>query len=384
MAGAIKYENDFIVDGSANTRLSANFRLREFQDKNGNIHAHRELVAGLQILRNRAGFGIDVVSQKAPASTGQGAPGLGVVIKSDDMQTLEKVAKKLRAEGYFAAVEPCAAGLYLAVPAPDAMPAINAETAFDCGMQVTAAFETSGDPYQQVTGNFDGAGLSYGPIQCNLLSGTLQELFRRFRGEDEGKLKACFENNEADYQAFWKVLDGSRNKAIAWGDARSTGNGKHGFKQPWKGYLQAIGREPIFRRVMLVYAYDKYGKRVLAALSFLRGISPVRITSLRCLAALYEMCVQQGSLNKAADEIRTRVFNEMPADEFSLTRIVVEERAKKALPRWRADCLSRRLSILERHPVTVSMNGHRSKRSNPGYYLLRNSPIKDLDDYLEG
>ena len=384
MAGTVKYENDFIVEGNANTRLSANFKVKEFLDKNGKLHVHRELVAGLQILRNRFGSGIDIISIKAPASMDQGPAGLGVTIKSDDILTLEKAAKKLKTEGYFSRVEPHSSGLYLEIPVPDAMPAINAETAFDCGMQVTAAFETSGDPYQQVTGNFDGAGLSYGPIQCNLLSGTLQELFRRFRGEDEGKLKACFDNNEADYKAFWKMLDGSRKKAVAWGDAQSTGRGKHGFRQPWKGYLQAVGREPVFRRVMLVYAYDTYGKRVLAALSFLRGISPVRITGLRCLAALYDMCVQQGSLNKAADEIRTRVFNEMPADEVALTRIVVEERAKKASPRWRADCLSRRLSILEREPVQVAMDGQRSKRSNPGYYLLRNSPIKDLDDYLEG
>ena len=384
MAGSVKYENNFIVDGHANTRLSANFRVREFQDKNGNIHVHRELVAGLQLLRNRAGSGIDVISTTAPASMERSLSGLGVVIKSGNKQALEKTAKKLRAAGYFSIVEACAAGLYLEIHTADAMPAIDPETAFDCGMQVTAAFETRGDPYQQVTGNFDGAGLSYGPIQCNLLSGTLQELCRRFRGEHESKLKACFDNNTADYQAFWKVLDGSRSQAVAWGDVRSTGRGKHGFRQPWKGYLQAVGREPVFRRVMLVYAYDKYGKRVLAVLSFLRGISPVRITSLRCLAALYDMCVQQGGLTKAADEIRTRVFNEMPGDEFALTRIVVEERAKKAAPRWRADCLSRRLSILERQPVPVSMNGHRSKRSNPGYYLLRNSPIKNLDAYLEG
>ena len=384
MAGTVKYENDFIVEGNANTRLSANFKVKEFLDRNGKLHVHRELVAGLQILRNRFRSGIDIISRKAPASMRQGPAGLGVTIKSDDISTLEKAAKKLKAEGYFSRVEPHSSGLYLEIPAPDAMPAINPETAFDCGMQVTAAFETSGDPYQQVTGNFDGAGLSYGPIQCNLLSGTLQELFRRFRGEDEGRLNACFDNNEADYKAFWKMLDGSRKKAVAWGDARSTGSGKHGFKQPWKGYLQAVGREPVFRHVMLVYAYDKYGKRVLSALSFLRGISPVRITGLRCLAALYDMCVQQGSLNKAADEIRTRVFNEMPADEVALTRIVVEERAKKASPRWRADCLSRRLSILEREPVQVAMDGHRSKRSNPGYYLLRNSPIKNLDDYLTG
>jgi len=384
MAGTVKYENDFIVEGNANTRLSANFKVKEFLDRNGKLYVHRELVAGLQILRNRFGSGIDIVTIKAPASMDQGPAGLGVMIKSDDILTLEKAAKKLKADGYFSRIEPHSSGLYLEIPVPDAMPAINAETAFDCGMQVTAAFETSGDPYQQVTGNFDGAGLSYGPIQCNLLSGTLQELFRRFRGENESKLKSCFDNNEADYKAFWKMLDGSRNKAVAWGDARSTGKGKHGFKQPWKGYLQAIGREPVFRRVMLVYAYDKYGKRVLAVLSFLRGISPVRITGLRCLAALYDMCVQQGSIEKAADEIRTRVFNEMPGEEFALTRIVVEERAKKASPRWRADCLSRRLSILEREPVPVAMNGYRSRRSNPGYYLLRNSPIKNLDDYLAG
>lgn len=384
MAGSVKYENDFIVEGNANTRLSANFRVKEFSDRNGKLHVHRELVAGLQILRNRLGSGIDVISPKAPASMDQRPAGLGVVIKSDDMPALEKTAKKLKAEGYFSMIKSHSSGLYLEIPASDAMPAMNPETAFDCGMQVTAAFETRGDPYQQVTGNFDGAGLSYGPIQCNLLSGTLQELFRRFRGEDERKLKACFDNNEADYKAFWKVLDGSRKKAVAWGDARSTGRGKHEFSQPWKGYLQATGREPVFRHVMLVYAYDKYGKRVLSALSFLRGISPVRITGLRCLTALYDMCVQQGSLKKAAEEIRSRVFNEMPRDEFALTRIVVEERAKKASPRWRADCLSRRLSILEREPVRVSMNGQSSKRSNSGYYLLRNSPIKNLDDYLEG
>jgi len=384
MAGAVTYDNDFIVDGHANTRLSANFKVSEFLDPNGKIHVHRELVAGLQILRNRTGSGMDVASTKAPASVGSRPAWLGVVVKSDDLAALKKAAMKLRTEGYFSMVESSAAGLYLEIPTPDAMPAINAEMAFDCGMQVTAAFETSGDPYQQVTGNFDGAGLSFGPIQCNLLSGTLQELFVRFRGTNENKLKACFDNDEADYQVFWKVLDGSRKKAVAWGDARSTGRHKHGFRQPWKGYLQAVGREPVFRRVMLVYAYDKYGKRVLSALSFLRGISPVRITGLRCLAALYDMCVQQGSLNKAADEIRTRVFNEMPGDEFALTRIVVEERAKKASPRWRADCLSRRLSILERQPVAISMDGQRSQRANPGYYLLRNSPIKDLDDYLEG
>ena len=125
VAGSVKYENDFIVEGDAGARLSANFKVKEFLDSNGNIHVHRELIAGLQILRNRVGLGIDVVSPKAPTSMGRGPSGLGVVITSDAMQVLEKTAKKLRAEGYFATVESCASGLYLEIPASDAMPAIN-------------------------------------------------------------------------------------------------------------------------------------------------------------------------------------------------------------------------------------------------------------------
>lgn len=384
MTTAIKYENDFIIDGSANARLSPNFKVKEFFDSSGNIYVHRELVSGLQILRNRVGTGIEVISLKAPASMRPVPKGSGVVIKCSNMLAFEKAAKKLKTDGYFSVIATSSSGLYLQITSPDTMPAMKPEIAFDCGIQVTAAFETSGDPYQQVTGNFDGAGLSFGPIQCNLGSGTLQELFRRFRGEDENRLEACFHNNEADYKVFWKVLDGSRKKAVAWGDAQSTGNGKHGFRQPWKGYLQAIGRKTVFRHIMLVYAYDKYGKRVLSALSFLRGISPVEIRNLRCLSALYDMCVQQGSLTKATNEIRYRVFNEIPRDEFALTRIAAEERAKKASPRWRADCLSRRLSILEREPIKVSMNGQQSRRTNPGYYLLRNSQVKNIDEYLEG
>ena len=34
---------------------------------------------------------------------------------------------------------------------------------------------------------------------------------------------------------------------------------------------------------MLRYAYDKYGKLLMSALAFLRGVSPVAITNLRCL-----------------------------------------------------------------------------------------------------
>ncbi len=41
------------------------------------------------------------------------------------------------------------------------------------------------------------------------------------------------------------------------------------------------------------------------------------------LSALYDRCVQQGSLNKAHDTIRKRVERERPENQFQLVRIAV-------------------------------------------------------------
>lgn len=383
MATSIKYEKDFIVGGAPTTVLTPDFRLGEFLRADGTVFIHRELVSGLQLLRESYNAPITIANVDPPANLAPAAPGLAVLVAAQDLSALRQKAEQLQKSGYFQRVETMADQLYLEIPDPNNLPAISPQLAFDCGVRVTAAFETSGDPFQQVTGNFDGAGLSFGPIQCNLLTGTLQELFRRMRGENDARLRRCFAN-EADYLAFWKILDGSRSAAVSWADQLSRGRNKHDFAEPWKGYLQAVGRDELFRRVMLRYAYDKYGKLLMSALAFARGLSPLRIDNLRCLAALYDMGVQQGSLHQAHSQIIKRVQAEQPQDQFALTRIMVEERAKTASARWRADCLSRRLTILERQPVSVSLDGQQARRSNPCSYLLRNSPVKSLENYLAG
>ena len=381
MAVSIKYVNDFIVGGHANTQLTPNFRLREYQRTDGTILIHRELVAAVQLLRESLDAAVRISDVQPRAVIDPVTEGLAVTVSANDQEALLQKALQMAKSGYFQRVEAQGDQLYLEIPDPDNLPPIAPQLAFDCGVRVTAAFETSGDPYQQVTGNFDGAGLSFGPIQCNLKTGTLQELFRRMRGEDSTRLERCF-GNQADYLTFWRILDGSRSAAVAWADRLSTGRDKHGFSQPWNGYLQTVGRDKLFQSVMLRYAYDKYGKLLMSALAFASGISPLRIDNLRCLAALYDMGVQQGSLHKARSQIIRRVAAEQPQDQFTLTRILVEERAKKASPRWRADCLSRRLSILQREPVSVTLNGETASRSNPCSYLLRNCPVRSLENYL--
>jgi hypothetical protein len=380
MPKGLKYDNDYIVGGPANCRVTPNFSLSEYAGANGKVHIHRELVASVQVLRNSLGAAVGIAGVAPAGGLGKGLEGRFVWLKANDLSVLEAAARKLIKDGHFIRVESSGGKLYVEMPDPNHLPPILPDKALDLAIAVTAGFETSGDPYLQVTGNFDGAGLSFGPLQVNFKTGTLQELFRRFRARDENRLRACFGPLWAEWLRVLHLP--SRVQQVAWADALSRGARKADFDARWKAALQAVGREPAFRGEMLRYAYDTYGRKLIVALSWLRGLVPVRISNVRCLAALYDLCVQQGSLDKAHDAIRRRVANAGALDEFQLTRIAVEERGRKADPRWRADCISRRMCIIERDPVKVVESGQTAERDNPNLYLLRNVPVTQVERYL--
>ncbi len=380
MPKGLKYDNDYIVGGPAKCWVTPNFMLSEYAGADGKLRIHRELVASVQVLRNSLGAAVNIAGVAPAGGLGRGLEGRFVWLKADDIAAMEAAARRLMKEGHFVRVEPSGGKLYVEMPDPDHLPPILPERALDLAIAVTAGFETSGDPYLQVTGNFDGAGLSFGPLQVNFKTGTLQELFRRFQARDENRLRACFGPLWTEWQQVLRMP--SRTQQVAWADALSRGARKADFDPRWKAALQAVGSEPAFRAEMLRYAYDTYGRKLIVALSWLRGLVPVRISNFRCLAALYDLCVQQGSLDKAHDAIRRRVQSEQPLDEFQLTRIAVEERGRKADPRWRADSISRRMCILEREPVKVADSGQTAERDNPNLYLLRNAPVSQIERYL--
>lgn len=380
MAKGLKYENDTLIGGPARVWVTPNFMLSEYAGADGRVRIHRELVASVQVLRNALGAALGIAGVAPAGGLGRGLEGRFVWLKADDMARLESAARQLMKDGHFIRVEPRGQQLYVEMPDPAKLPAMAPEKALDWAIAVTAGFETSGDPYLQVTGNFDGAGLSFGPLQVNFKTGTLQELFRRFQARDELRLRACFGPLWPEWQRVLRLP--SRAQQVAWADALSRGPRKADFEPRWKAVLQAVGAEPAFRAEMLRYAYDTYGRKLIVALAWLRGLTPLRIGNFRCLAALYDLCVQQGSLDKAHDAIRRRVLREQPRDEFHLTRIAVEERGRTASPQWRADCISRRLCILEREPIKVLEAGQAAERDNPNLYLLRNAPVSQIERYL--
>lgn len=382
MASGVTYEGGFIVGGSPGAKLTPNFRLREFSDRSGRVHIHRELVSSLQVLRSAYEEPIEIVSQKPSGALGRNRRGLFAWIRGTDGPRLRAEAKALVRSGWLNKATARDGQIFVEVHEPGRIPPVPARRAFAFALTVTATFETGGlRPFEAVTGNFDKAGMSFGPIQSNFGSGTLQELFRDFRSASESRLRACF-GGGADYEEWLRVLESSREKQIAWADARSIGSNKARVAQPWRRYLENVGRQKKFQDIMVAQAYTGYGSAMVKSVNWLAGVAPIPVRHNACLASLFDLCVQQGGLDKAHRQIRRRVEQEQPRDEFDLVRIAVTERGKRANERWRADCVSRRLTILDLEPVSVTESGFSATRRNLNLYLIRDAKVRGLESYL--
>jgi len=367
------WDGEFVVGGDGNLRLTPSFRLKEFRQADGKVRVHRELVSALQLMRDRLGTSL---SMKRTAPDGFSA----VVSSADPSDRLRAAAVAIRDRGIFTTIDIEADGLGVRIPPPDRLPPLGLDEALETAFSVTAAFETSGDKFQQITGNFDGAGLSFGPAQVNFGSGTLVPLFRKFLAADEPGVRQCFADPD-DYDDFLRVLAAPVAQQIQWANSISTGRGGHDVVEPWRSCFQAIGRVPLFREITAESILSDYGAKAARAIRALATLRPdITIDRLRCFCSLYDLVVQQGSLDKAWPAIAQRVTAERPAGQFDLVRIAVEERGRKALAQWQADAVSRRVGILKGVPYTVDDR----QRANISFYMLRDVRVVNVDRLLAG
>jgi hypothetical protein len=369
---SVDWDGGFVVGGDGNRRLTPSFRLKEFRNSDGTLRVHRELVSGLQLLRDRFGQPI--------AMRGTDPDGLGAVVSGEPMTRLRETADHFHAQGLFERVAAHADGVAVRIPPLERLSSIDLDQALETAFSVTAAFETAGDKFQQVTGNFDGAGLSFGPAQVNFGTGTLVPLFRKFQTADQAALRRSF-SDEDDYGDWLRVMELPAAGQIAWANSVTTGRGGHDVVEPWKGYFQAVGRVGRFREIMVETILHDYGARTARAINALQGLRPgIRIDHLRCICSLYDLVVQQGSLDKAWPMIEARAARENPQDQFELTQIAVEERGRRAAQQWQADAISRRVGILKGVPETVDDR----QRANINFYMLRDVRVRNTADLLSG
>jgi hypothetical protein len=117
-------------------------------------------------------------------------------------------------------------------------------------------------------------------------------------------------------------------------------------------------------------------------LNWLRTVWPHPITDLRCFCALFDLCTQQGSLDKAHAEIMARILSDKPKNQKEMVQIACEERAKTANGDWRATCMSRRLGILYDAPVSCTQNGKTAEVENPYFSLLPEMEVHGVQQFL--
>src|SRR5262245_38200310 len=113
---SVDWDNDFVVGGDSNTRLTPAFRLKEFRRADGSVRVHRELVSALQLLRDRLG---------RPLSVKRVDPdGFSAVIANDGLDELRRNAVVIRDRGIFTTIDTEADGLGVRIPLPEHLPAL--------------------------------------------------------------------------------------------------------------------------------------------------------------------------------------------------------------------------------------------------------------------
>ena len=128
------------------------------------------------------------------------------------------------------------------------------------------------------------------------------------------------------------------------------------------------------------FGHETAHANIMSCVQFLHELQPGLMTRVQLVThcVLYDLCVQQNSLNRSADGIRRRVGTENPRSQFDPLEIAVKEHAKKVEPKWVFECTGRRMGIIQQKPFPhVPIHGEEpSPRDNVNFKLLAGKATK--------
>jgi len=161
-------------------------------------------------------------------------------------------------------------------------------------LALTAAFETGAPPpecFAIVTGDFDGMGISFGALQWNIGTGTLQALIKDLESQAPALIDDVFHQHASELRA---AINGPIPDALAW--ARTIQNlVTHVLSEPWRGLFKTLGRTPECRAAQ--------GRG--AGARFQRGLAmcdSYGLWSERAAALMFDVVVQNGSISAVVDQ----------------------------------------------------------------------------------
>ncbi|MDZ4799128.1 MAG: hypothetical protein SGI92_13260 [Bryobacteraceae bacterium] len=217
---------------------------------------------------------------------------------------------------------------------------LSGETVVMRCLALTAAFETSTLPpdcFCGITGDFDGQGLSFGALQWNLGRGTLQPLLWTFLREHDDLAIEIFGAQRNMIEQLLRAPVPSQLNFV-----RRLQNQRFQFQEPWRGMLTSMGQTPEFQAIQC----DAAGKYLDRAKALVREFA---LRSQRGLALMFDIAVQNGSINKVVTKQILKDFASIPEDDPETEKLITiaRRRAAASVERFRADVLARKLTIAE-------------------------------------
>ena len=204
------------------------------------------------------------------------------------------------------------------------------DEAIEKALLLTGSFEGGG--FVNVTGNFDGAGLSVGFFQWNIGQGTLQPMLKEFFDDNPELAKKIFGSN---YESVVDMLSSSKSSQMAW--ARDINNGKR-LETEWYNQFVTLCKttqfEQIQKNAMQEYIDQAY-----------KIANDYNLKTERGLALALDISVQNWDVNNTSrSNIKNKIKN--GANEQEVLKLLAQAAVDKANSDFKADVKLRKFTIV--------------------------------------
>ena len=239
----------------------------------------------------------------------------------------------------------------------------------ELALRVSGGYEGRGNlDYHALADDFDDQGMSFGLIQWNFGQNTLGPILLQMYDHDSVAFENSFPPGTSYQDLETNLVNGDQQAQLTW-----VRNILRTNRAGWLEAFHNLGDVEAFQAIQLQGALE-YHDNVMECIRIMRRIAPdlMREILVTTYVALYDLCVQQGSIDRGqtVNNITSRHASESPRDQVEFLTVVVQERARTANSRWRADAMSRRMGIIQQAPYTAREGDHSATRGNPNFHLL--------------
>jgi len=170
-------------------------------------------------------------------------------------------------------------------------------------LQHTGFFETGkstmADAFKVIAGNYDGQGMSFGPLQCNFGQSSLQPWLKNYIGANGTEFTTAFGATKA--ATFKDVLNNKTvAQQIAWADSISTTDRKKLISE-WETVFSTIGAKTTCQDSLINTSMVTYVDRALSL------ATKFGITTTQGLAYLFDMAVNSYSFTISEAEVKAEL-----------------------------------------------------------------------------